>query len=162
MNSATLFLLAAAPTSHEPQLIDLDATVWIQLGIFLLLAVVLWQLLWRPYLRIRAERVTRVEGYRQDAAKMEADAAARLAEAESALAGARRMGTAERASARAEAHAREQAILAKANADAQKTLADARARLDASLETERLKLQAQTRDVAKAAAQRILGREVAA
>ncbi|HXJ23043.1 MAG TPA: hypothetical protein VMT03_22680 [Polyangia bacterium] len=161
MNSATLFLLQAAPTSHEPQLIDLDKTVFVQLGIFLLLAYVLWRLLWRPYLRIRGERVTRVEGYRQDAVKMEADAAARLAEAESALGAARRMGTAERATARAEAQAREQAILAQANADAQKTLADARARLDASLEAERLKLQAQTRDVAKAAAQRILGREVA-
>src|SRR5438270_9316748 len=136
MNSATRFLLAAAPTSHEPQLIDLDATVFVQLGIFLVLALALYQLLWRPYLRIRGERVTRVEGYRQDAAKMEADAAARLAQAESALGAARRMGTAERATARAEAQAREQAILAKANADAQKTLAEARARLDASLEAE--------------------------
>ncbi len=162
MNSATLFLLQAAPTSHEPQLIDLDGTVFIQLAIFLLLAFALWRLLWKPYLRIRAERVTRVEGYRQDATKMEADAAARLAEAESALTAARRMGTAERATARAEAQAREQAILAQANADAQKTLGEARARLDASLEAERLKLQAQTRDVARAAAQRILGREVAA
>ncbi|HXU60522.1 MAG TPA: hypothetical protein VN962_02395 [Polyangia bacterium] len=162
MNSATLFLLAAAPTSHEPQLIDLDATLFVQLGIFLLLALVLWQLLWRPYLRIRGERVTRVEGYRQDAAKMEADAAARLAEAEAALAGARRTGTAQRATARAEAQTREQAILAQANAEAQKTLAAARARLDAGLEAERSKLQAQTRDVARAAAQRILGREVSA
>ena len=162
MNSATLFLLAAAPTSHEPQLIDVDQTVFIQLGIFLLLALVLWRLLWRPYLRIRAERVTRVEGYRQDAAKMETDAAARLAEAEAALGAARRMGTAERATARAEAQAREQVILAQANASAQKTLAEARARLDASLEAERLKLQAQTRDVGRAAAQRILGREVSA
>jgi F-type H+-transporting ATPase subunit b len=162
MNSATLFLLAAAPTSHEPQLIDLDKTVFVQLGIFLLLTVVLWRFLWQPYLRIRVERVTRVDGYRQDAARMEADAAARLAEAEAALDAARRMGTAERATARAEAQAREQAILAQANADAQKTLADARARLDASLEVERVKLQAQTRDVARAAAQRILGREVPA
>jgi F-type H+-transporting ATPase subunit b len=162
MNSATLFLLQAAPTSHEPQLIDLDGTVYVQLGIFLVLAFVLWRLLWKPYLRIRAERVTRVEGYRQDAVKMEADAATRLAEAETALNAARRMGTAERATARGEAQAREQAILAQANADAQKTLADARARLDASLQAERVKLQAQTREVAKAAAQRILGREVGA
>lgn len=162
MNSATLLLQAAAPTSHEPQLIDLDQTIFVQLGIFLLLAIVLWRLLWRPYLRIRGERVTRVEGYRQDAAKMEANAAQRLAEAESALGAARRMGTAERATARAEAQAREQAILAQATADAQKTLADARARLDTSLEVERVKLQAQTRDVARAAAQRILGREVGA
>jgi peptidoglycan/LPS O-acetylase OafA/YrhL len=56
MNSALVFLLQTAPTSHEPQLIDLDQTVFVQLGIFLLLALVLWRLLWRPYLRVREER----------------------------------------------------------------------------------------------------------
>ena len=44
MNSSLIFLLSAAPTSHEPQLIDLDQTVFVQLGIFLLLALVLWHL----------------------------------------------------------------------------------------------------------------------
>ena len=43
--------------------------MFVQLGIFLLLALVLWQFLWRPYLRVRGERVTRVEGYRQDAVR---------------------------------------------------------------------------------------------
>ena len=134
MNSSLIFLLSAAPTSHEPQLIDIDQTVFVQLGIFLLLAIVLWRLLWRPYLRIRGERVTRVEGYRQDAVKMDADAAERLAKAELALAAARRQGSGERAAARV--------------------------RLEATLQTERAKLNAQTHDVAKTAAQRILGREV--
>jgi hypothetical protein len=44
--------------------------------------------------------------------------------------------------------------------EAQKTLAAARVRLEATLQTERAKLGAQTHDVAKTAAQRILGREV--
>jgi F-type H+-transporting ATPase subunit b len=160
MKSSLIFLLSAAPTSHEPQLIDVDQTIFVQLGIFLLLALVLWRLLWRPYLRIRGERVTRVEGYRQDAVKMDADAAERLAKAELALAAVRRQGSGERATARAEAQTREQAVLAAANAEAQKTLAAARVRLEATLQTERAKLDAQTRDVAKTAAQRILGREV--
>ena len=60
-------VLAPAPQSHEPQLIDLDQTVFVQLGIFLLLVLVLYRFLWKPYLRVRGERVTRVEGYRQDA-----------------------------------------------------------------------------------------------
>jgi F0F1-type ATP synthase membrane subunit b/b' len=104
--------------------------------------------------------VTRVEGYRQDAVKMDADAAERLAKAELALAAVRRQGSGERATARAEAQTREQALLAAANAEAQKTLAAARVRLEATLQTERAKLDAQTRDVAKTAAERILGREV--
>ena len=159
MNSALIFLLSAAPTSHEPQLIDFDQTVFIQLGIFLLLALALWRLLWQPYLRVRGERVTRVEGYRQDAARMDSDSAERLTKAEVALTAARREGSAERAKARAEAQTREQAVLAAANAEAQKTLAAARAQLDASLAAERGKLETETRQVAQAAARRILGRE---
>ncbi|HXT99320.1 MAG TPA: ATP synthase F0 subunit B [Polyangia bacterium] len=159
MNSALVFLLQAAPVSHEPQLIDLDQTVFIQLGIFLLLALVLWQFLWKPYLRVRGERVTRVEGYRQDAVKMDADASERLAKAEIALNAARREGAGERAKSRAEAQAREAAVLSAANAEAQKTLAAARAGLEATVATERAKLDAQTREVAATAARRILGRE---
>jgi F-type H+-transporting ATPase subunit b len=160
MNSALVFLLSAAPVSHEPQLVDLDQTVFVQFGIFLLLVLVLWRFLWKPYLRVRGERVTRVEGYRQDAAKMDADAAQRLAKAEVALNAARREGAGERAKSRAEAQAREAVVLAEANAEAQKTLAAARTRLDATLATERAKLDAQTREVAATAARRILGREV--
>jgi F-type H+-transporting ATPase subunit b len=162
MNSAQFLLLAAAPQSHEPQLIDLDQTVLVQLGIFLLLVLVLWRLLWRPYLRVRAERVTRVEGYRQDAARMEADAAERLGRAEAALAEARRHSAGQRAAARAEAQAHEQTLLAEANAEAQRTLATARVRLDATLAAERSKLGAEAGEVARAAARKILGREVTA
>src|SRR5665213_758228 len=92
MNSAQLLLVSTAPQSHEPQLIDLDQTVFVQLGIFLLLVLVLGKLLWRPYLRVRGERVTRVEGYRQEAARMEIDAAGRLARAVSPDLGQRRLG----------------------------------------------------------------------
>ena len=41
MKSALALLLTAAPQSHEPQLIDIDKTVLIQLGIFLLALIVL-------------------------------------------------------------------------------------------------------------------------
>lgn len=160
MNSAQLLLVPSAPESHEPQLIDLDQTVFVQLGIFLLLMLVLWRLLWRPYLRVRGERVTRVDGYRQEAVRLEADAAERLARADAALTQARRQGAGERAAARAEAQVREQTLLAEANADAQRTLAAARVRLEAMVATERGKLGVQAGEVARAAARKILGREV--
>src|SRR5687767_10540790 len=109
----TLLLTAGgAPESPEQQLLDVDATLFIQLGLFLLITVVLGRLLFRPYLRVRAERVSRVEGYRIEAARLEAEAAARLARCEVDLAEARRIGAGERAVARAEAHAREQTIQA--------------------------------------------------
>lgn len=151
---------AAAPQAHGPQLIDVDGTIFVQLALFGLLAVLLTKLLWKPYLRVRAERVTRVEGYRKDAVRMEADAETRLARAEAALTEARKLGSGERAVARAEAQAREQTLLAEAQAEAQRALAAARAKLDATVNAERVRLQAGARDIALGAAKRILGREV--
>lgn len=160
MRFSQLILLASAPESHEPQLIDLDQTIFIQLGIFLLLVLVLWRLLWKPYLRVRGERVTRVEGYREEAIRLDADARERLARAEAALAEARRVGSGERTVARAEAQAREQTLLAEANAAAQRALGEARDRLKVSVAAERAKLEARANELAREAAGKILGREV--
>ena len=162
MSTALLLLSAVAPQSHEPQLIDLDGTALIQLGLFLFLMLVLRQFLWRPYLKVLGERTTRVDGYKQEAVRLEAEAAERLAKAEAALAEARRVGAGERAEARAVAHKREQELMADANAAAQKTLADARARVAATLTIERAKLQQTAREVGMQAARKILGREVSA
>jgi F-type H+-transporting ATPase subunit b len=162
MNSALALLLQAAPEAHEPQLIDVDHTVFIQLGIFLVLMLVLSKFLWKPYLRVRTERVARVDGYREEAVKLEADAQQRLARADAALAEARRVGAGERAVARAEAHTREQTLLAEATAAAQRKLADARGRLTAAVQAERKKLEGDSSEVAMAAARKILGREVGA
>lgn len=151
---------AVAPQAHGPQLIDVDGTMFVQLALFLLLALVLTKLLWNPYLRVRAERVTRVEGYKKDAVRMEADATTRLARAEAALAEARKLGSGERAVARAEAAAREQTLVAQAQAEAQRALAAARTKLDATVAAERARLDAGARDIALGAARRILGREV--
>jgi F-type H+-transporting ATPase subunit b len=160
--SAAYLLVATAPESHEPQLIDLDGTVFVQLGMFLLLMAILRQFLWKPYLKVKGERVARVDGYREEATRLEAEAASRLAKAEAALAEARRVGAGERAEARAVAQKRENELLAQANASAQKALADARARVNASLATERAKLQQTAAEVGTQAARKILGREVSA
>jgi F-type H+-transporting ATPase subunit b len=161
--SAFITLLAESPPppeAHAPQLIDLDWTIFVQLGLFLFLGLMLTKLLWRPYLRVRTERVTRVDGYRKDAARMEADAAVRLARAEAGLAEARRLGSGERSVARAEAQAHEQKLMAGAQAEAQRLVSAARTRLDATVATERARLEAGAREIARQAARRILGREV--
>jgi len=151
---------APAPEVHSPQLIDVDGTVFVQLGLFLVLALVLTKLLWKPYLRVRAERVSRVDGYRKDAVQMEADAAARLERAEAQLAEARRVGSGDRVAARAEAQSREQTLLAEAHAAAQKALGAASTRLDTVVATERARITASARELGAQAARRILGREV--
>ena len=125
--------------------------------------LVLGRFLWKPYLRVRTERVARVEGYREEAVKLEADAQQRLARADAALAEARRVGAGERAVARAEAHAREQTLLAEANAAAQKQ-AGRRARApDARRRRPSARSWRPTSsEVATTAARKILGREVGA
>jgi F-type H+-transporting ATPase subunit b len=158
--SSYLPLILTAPQSHEPLLIDLDNTLFVQLGLFLLLVALLHRYLWKPYLRVRGERVTRVEGYREEAVRLDADAETRLARAEAQLAEARQVGIGERAVARAEAHAREQALLAEAQVAAQKTLAQAKVSLDATLATERVKLDLQANQIGREAARKILGREM--
>jgi len=160
MNSALALLLTAAPEAHEPQLIDIDGTIFVQLGIFLLVMFLLNRFLWQPYLRVRTERVARVEGYREEAARLDIEAQQRLNRADAALAEARRVGAGERAVARAEAHAREQTLLGEANAAAQRKLAEARTRLAAVVDGERRKLEAESSQVAAAAVRKILGREV--
>src|SRR5262245_8654702 len=85
----------SAPQSPDQQLLDIDGTFFVMLGIFLLTMFVLNQLLWKPYLRVRGERVARVDGYRDEAKRLEGEAASRLQRVEAELADARRAGSAE-------------------------------------------------------------------
>ena len=160
--SPIVLLADSAPPAevHSPQLIDLDGTAFVQFGLFLLLVAILSKLLWKPYLRVKGERVSRVDGYRKAAQAMDTDAAARLAKAEAAMAEARRVGSTERTKARVEAQATEQALVASAQADAQKDLAAARGRLDGIVTRERARIATVAAEMGAEAARRILGRDV--
>jgi F-type H+-transporting ATPase subunit b len=152
---------SAAPRSSEAQLLDIDGTVFVMLGIFLVLLGILWLLLWKPYLRVRDERVARVEGAREKAAQLETEAAARLQRIETGLAEARRAGEVEAAKLRLEAQAREQQITAEAHEAARKMMAEARTKLDETVATERATLEQQTALLAREIAEKALGRRLA-
>jgi F0F1-type ATP synthase membrane subunit b/b' len=165
MNPLSIYVTLAAgtaPQAGEQQLLDVDATVFINFGLFLLTMLVLYPLLWKPYLKVRAERVTRVEGHKEEARRLEAEAAARLSKVEAELAEARRQGSAERSRVRSEALKREQQVLAGAQAQAQKSLGEARARIDAALAAERKTVASRAQALGREAAERILGRRIAA
>jgi F-type H+-transporting ATPase subunit b len=131
------------------------------LGIFVILMLVLWGLLWKPYLRIRDERVARVEGAREQANQLEAEAANRLARIESELADARRAGQAEIAKMRQLAQTREQQIVSEAQENSRKLLLDARSKLETALATERANWQQHTNALARELAEKTLGRRIA-
>jgi len=154
-------MLSAAPRSAEAQLLDIDGTVFVMLGLFLVLLLVLWQFLWKPYLRVRDERVARVEGAREKATRLEADAAARLTRIETALTEARRNGNAEIAKLRIEAQTREQQIITEAQDAARKMMLEARAKLDAALVAEKANLQKHTNLLGRQIAEKALGRRLA-
>jgi len=158
---ATTTMLAAAPRSAETQLLDIDGTVFVMLGIFLVLLLILWVFLWKPYLRVRDERVTRIEGARAKATQLDADSAARLARIETALAEARRGGNAETNKLRLEAQAREQQIVTEAQDAARKMMVEARAELETALATEKANLQKHTDLLGRQIAEKTLGRRLA-
>ncbi len=165
MNATSMYLAlaqATAPQSEEQQLLDVDGTLFVQFGLFLLCMFVLTQFLWKPYLEVRSERVGRVEGYKEEARRLENEAAARLTRVEAELAEARRAGSQERARVRSEAVAREQKILAGAQAQAQASLGEARARIEAAMAKERTSMATRAEALGLEAAERVLGRRIAA
>jgi F0F1-type ATP synthase membrane subunit b/b' len=121
----------------------------------------LTRFLWRPYLKVREQRTTRVEGYKEEAKRLDAEAAARLSRVEAELADARRAGSSERARVRSEAQRREQEILSTAQAAAQKTLAEARTRVEAAYNAEKATLASRAEALGREAAEKVLGRRVA-
>jgi F-type H+-transporting ATPase subunit b len=150
-----------APQAGESQLLDIDNTVFVMLGLFLVLAFILTQWLWKPYLRVREERVRRVEGARDEADRLEADAAARLARIEAQLAETRKVSQAERAQARAAAVVREQEIVAAAQEAARKQLVEARGKVEIALASERIRLATHADALGREIAEKALGRRLA-
>jgi len=152
---------ASAPQAAEQQLLDVDGTVLVMLGLFLVVVFVLTQALWKPYLRVRDQRVSRVDGYREEAARLEREAATRLARVEAQLAEARRTAASDRAKARAAAQDREQQIVAAAQADTVRKVADARAQLDKMFAAERARLDEGAKALGREITEKVLGRRVA-
>lgn len=151
-------LLAAA--SEEPPLIDLDGTIWIQLGLFLVLIFLLNRLLYRPYLRLLDERDRAIDGRVREAEQMERRAKERLAELEKRLGEARARGADERARIRAEAAVRERELLEVARHDVARRVATAKeevAKMGADL---RATLAPEVDALARRIASQVLGRDV--
>ena len=88
-------------------IIDIDWTAIVQLGLFLLLFLVCNALLFQPYLRLRARRREGIQGAREEAVRMTAEADARLVDYETKLAAARTRAGEEQRKVRAEAAAYE-------------------------------------------------------
>jgi F-type H+-transporting ATPase subunit b len=155
MDQALVTIASGAP------LIDIDLTVFVQFGLFLLLLLVSNKLLFQPYLRLRERRKDGIDGARAEAERMTAQADAKLADYEKQLAAARSRANEEGRKVRSEAAANEKDVTDRARAQAQKAIDEATAKMRQETEAARLQLLPQANTLARQIASKLLGREVA-
>lgn len=142
-------------------LIDIDLTVVVQFALFLITMYVANRLLFQPYLALRERRTAGIDGARAEAAKMTADADARLAEYEKSLAAARDRAGEEGRKIRLEAAALDQKVTDEARTAAQQAIEASQKQVRADTEAARAELLPQAEALARSMSSKLLGREVA-
>lgn len=142
-------------------LIDIDWTVLVQFGLFLVLYFFANKLLFQPYLALRERRKAGIEGARAQAEQMSASAEAKLADYEKKLSGARNRANDEGRKVRLEGLAHEKDVTDRARAEAQRTIDEATSKMRRDTDAARAQLLPQAEALARQIASKLLGREVA-
>ena len=153
-------LLTLASAAEHP-MIDIDYTVFIQFGIFVVMALASTQWLFKPYLRMREDRDAGMEGARKDAENLSAEADAKLADYEEKLASARARAQEERRKIRADAAEHLQKITTEARTAAQEAMEAATNKVATETETARKELMPKADALASEIVSKLLGRSVA-
>jgi F-type H+-transporting ATPase subunit b len=153
-------LLSASLSEGGGVNVDLDASLLVQIALFIVLLLVLKPLLFEPMLKLFEEREKRIEGTRREASKEDERSAKALAKYEAVLAKAREAGAAERDTIRAEGMKREAELMARVRATAASTIEQGRVALAAEAKKTRTELTAEAVLLGSNIASRVLGREV--
>lgn len=161
MNPTALDTVVGVAAGNSHPLIDIDGTVFIQFGLFVVMFFAANKLLFQPYLALRERRIAGIDGARAEADRMSAEADAKLADYEAKLAAARAGAAEEQRKIRAEAAAHEREVTDRGRAAAQQAMDEATARVKAETAAARKDLQPQADAIARRMVTRILGREVA-
>jgi F-type H+-transporting ATPase subunit b len=140
--------------------VDLDASLVVQIGIFILLLVILKPLLFDPMLKLFEEREKKIEGTRREATKEDERSAKALAKYEGILAKAREAGNLERDQLRSEGQKKEAEILALVRSQTTATVESGRKAIAEEAKAARAALDAEANVLGSAIASRVLGREV--
>jgi F-type H+-transporting ATPase subunit b len=154
-----LVLLAAE--GHKPApLVDIDGTVFVQFGLFLLLLIVLNKFVFRPYLALMKERDANIDGARTEAQQMNARAGTDLESYEDQVMNARKEAAVVRGQFREEGEKAAGDLLAEARNQSDAKITAAREKIQRSADAARLALRTRADGIAKEIATRLLGREV--
>lgn len=152
-------LLTLASADHP--MIDIDSTAFLQFGIFLLTALAATQWFFKPYLKMREERDAGMDGARQQAENLSAEADAKLSDYEDKLASARARAQEERRKIRADAAENLEIITSKARSAAQEAMDAATKRVATETESARAELLPKADALATDIVSKLLGRTVA-
>jgi len=140
--------------------VDLDASLLVQVGLFVFLLIVLKPLLFDPMLKLFAEREERIDKVRRKAVKVDKESADALARYEAQMAKAREAANAERDVLRGEGTKKEAETMARVRAQTATTIEQGRVGIGEEAKAARTKLAAESGALAAAIASRVLGREV--
>jgi F-type H+-transporting ATPase subunit b len=154
-------VLGTVAAAAEHPLIDIDGTLLIQLGLFLVMAFLATQWLFKPYLHMRDERTRGIEGAREEAVALSAEADARMADYGDKLAAARARAYEEQRKIRAEATSHQRELTEKARGEAASAVAQAQARVESETTAARADLMPRADALATDIASKLLGRKIA-
>ena len=155
-----LYVLLAAKGHTPPPLVDIDSTVFIQFGIFMILLVVLTKFVFGPWLAIQQERDDNIDGAKSLANDLDGDADEKIANYEDKLIAARKDAAGVRAEFRKEAEGKAGEVLRSARGMSEKQIKTARKKLAEDSAAAKVELGKRADEIAKAIATRLLGREV--
>ena len=141
-------------------MINLNATLLIQIVVFLPLMVLLNRLLFKPMVRVLEERKDRTETRRKKAVQLDGEAEGLWAEYQKRVQEARADGDRTREQLVRQGEAERQKLVDAAGSQAEKTVTEVRARVRAEVQEARKALEAEAKALAGSAAQKILGRAV--
>jgi len=144
----------------EGSIIDLDGTIWIQLGLFAVAFFVFRPLIFRPMVALFEARENAIEGSKLEALRLQDEASAESEEFDAEMRRLRLQAGEERDRLRAEGKRLERTVLDRVREETDKQLTEA----DAQLKTEAAKLRAEidgsVPTLAKQIASKMLNREV--
>jgi F0F1-type ATP synthase membrane subunit b/b' len=163
MLSSALFATFLTNQVEEatPPLIDFDWTVAVQFALFLAMFLILSRYLWKPYFKVRDGRHAEIEGAREQAQTLAAEARRLVADFDARFGAAKQRGAEERARLRAEAAAHERQAVGTARQEADRKVKEERVKVIASAAAARATLENEATALGNQIVEKILGRKVA-
>jgi F-type H+-transporting ATPase subunit b len=141
-------------------IIDLDGTIWVQLGLFAIAFFLLRPLVFRPMVALFEARENAIEGSKLEALRLQDEAAAETEEFDEEMRRLRLQAGEERDRLRAEGKRLERTVIERVREETDKQLADADQQLASEAEKLRADINASVPALANQIASKLLNREV--